>query len=100
MMLLVKILVIVYFLAVNCYSFSLMAIQKKQATATSPPKRKVTDKKILLSGTLGGALGVYISTFILKYRRDSILIMVLMPLLVAVTLYGIITAFIYGFWIR
>lgn len=99
MMLLIKILVIVYIVAINCYAFSLMSIQKNQNNNINK-KRKITDGKILLSGTLGGALGVYISTFILNYRRDSIFIMVLMPILFAINIFIVVSAFTSGFWLR
>ncbi|MBQ3235859.1 MAG: hypothetical protein IJA97_06860 [Clostridia bacterium] len=99
MILIIQILAVVYLLAVNFYAFMLMRLQKEQATNPNGVRRRITDGRILLSGTLGGALGVYLSTFILKYRRDSVLIMVLMPLLVAITAFIVVSAFLSGFWL-
>ena len=93
-------LISVYFLAVNFYAFTLMRLQKTQAVSNENPRRKITDKKIFLSGALGGALGVYLATFILKYRRDSLFIMVLMPILIALTILLIVTAFKFRVLIR
>ena len=99
MMLILKILAVVYILAINFYAFMLMKLQKNQTLSQAQPKRRISDGKILLSGTLGGALGVFLSTFILKYRRDSIMIMVLMPILTALTVYIIAMGFISNFWL-
>lgn len=98
-MLILKILAVVYILAINFYAFMLMKLQKNQTLSQAQPKRRISDGKILLSGTLGGALGVFLSTFILKYRRDSIMIMVLMPILTALTVYIIAMGFISNFWL-
>ena len=89
-----------YVLAINFYAFILMLLQKRQTAQSVAPRRKISDGKILLSGTLGGALGVFLSTFFLKYRRDSILIMVLMPIITAIYVYLILKLFSLGFFYR
>lgn len=100
MIVLLIVLLVVYVLAVNFYSFMLMLLQKKQSSLATKPKRVITDGKILLSAVLGGALSTFISTFLLKYRRDSILIMVVTPLLVAIQVFIVVSAFTSGFWLR
>ena len=63
-------------------------------------ERKIKDGKLFLTGALGGALGIFLSTFILSYRKDSLLLMVVMPLLIAVNVYFIILGFMtdFNFW--
>lgn len=61
---------------------------------------KIKDGKLFLTGAIGGALGIFISIFILSYRKDSLLLMVVMPLLIAVNVYFIILGFMtdFNFW--
>ena len=94
------ILLSTYVVAINFYAFVLMLLQKKQTNKNTSVHRKISDGKILLSGMLGGALGVFVSTFFLKYRRDSILIMVLMPIITAFYVYLILKLFSFGFFYR
>ena len=94
------ILLSTYVFAINFYAFILMLLQKRQVTHNANGNRKISDGKILLSGTLGGSLGVFLSTFFLKYRRDSLLIMVLMPIITAIYVYLILKLFSFGFFYR
>ena len=100
MTILIITLIAVYFIAVNFYAFMLMRLQKNQSVSEQNTQRKITDKRLFLSGAIGGALGVYLATFILKYRRDSLLIMVVMPLLIALTVFLAIAVFKLRVWIR
>ena len=90
----IKILVAVYIVAINVYSFLLMYIQKKQSqedTAT------VKDSRITIAALLGGALGVYISTFILRYRRESMFLMVVMPLIAVANAFAFVWVITYSY---
>ena len=91
MILLLRILFAVYILAINLYSFMLVRSQKIQRAETG--ESKINDVKIFLTGAIGGALGVFVSTFILSYRKDSLLFMVVMPLLIAVNVYFLVLGF-------
>lgn len=98
MVTLIKILLIVYIVAVNFYAFMLVRAQKIQNAEGG--ESKIKDGKLLLIGAMGGALGVFLSTFILSYRKDSMLLMVVMPLLVAINVYFLVISFIsdFNFW--
>ena len=98
MVTLIKILLIVYIVAVNFYAFMLVRAQKIQNAETG--ESKVKDAKLLLTGAIGGALGIFLSTFILSYRRDSLLLMVVMPLLIAINVYFLALGFMsdFNFW--
>ena len=97
MVTLIRILISVYFVSVNVYSFFLMRIQKTQVLSNN--NSTVKDGKLLLVGIMGGALGVFLSAFILSYRRDSMFIMIVMPILIALTVYVIVLGFISDFTI-
>ena len=98
MILLLRILLAVYLVSINFYAFMLMRSQKIQNLEGG--ESKIKDGKLFLTGALGGALGIFLSTFILSYRKDSLLLMVVMPLLVAVNVYFIILGFMtdFNFW--
>ena len=52
-----------------------------------------------VAALLGGAAGVYISMFTLKYRLRSLFFMVTMPVLTILNVYILITCFANNFWI-
>ena len=60
---------------------------------------KVSDGKLLLTGALGGALGIYIAMFVYKYRLTSFLLMVVMPIFIATYVYLLVIGFSNNFWI-
>ena len=90
-MTIIKVLLVVYAVAINLYAFMLLYLQKK-----SSEEKNIKDGKILLAGVLGGALGAYLSTFFLRYRRDSLFIMALMPVIATLNIY----LFLSGFYMR
>ena len=95
MIVLIRILIAVYLIAINFYAFMLVRAQKIQRIEDG--ESKVKDGKLFLTGAIGGALGIFISTFILSYRKDSLLLMVVMPLLFAVTAYFLVLGFMTDF---
>ena len=91
MLILIRVLVITYLVAINVYSFLLIVFQKKQVEENS--KQTIKDGKLFITGILGGALGVYLAMFILSYRLSNLFLMVTMPLLIVMTVYVIIVGF-------
>lgn len=94
MLTIIKVLIAVYIVAINVYAFLLMHIQKRQSTEAITT---VKDGRIFIVALLGGALAIYVSTFILRYRRDSMLIMVLMPMIATVNAFIFVTALTYDY---
>ena len=91
----IRILLIVYALAINVYAFTLLYTQKKHFIESG--EKKISDGKILLAALLGGAIGVYIGTFALSYRKESLFYMVLIPLVIAFYIYFVFMGFYSNF---
>lgn len=85
MTILIRILTVVYVAAINGYSFTLVKFQQKQEDECG--KEKIRDSKLLITALLGGALGIFISVFVLKYRTRSMFMMVIMPLIAVINAY-------------
>ncbi len=97
MLILVKILVIVYYLSINVYSFMLLRSQKKNEEDGNC--NKVRDGNLFVTAILGGALGIYVGAFILRFRTRSLFLMVFMPVLIVINLFFIIAGFVNEFWV-
>ena len=88
-------IIITYIVAINVYSFILIHTQKKQTLENV--ETTVKDGKLFIVGLLGRAVGIYIGTFIFKYRLNSMFLMVVMPLLIVVNAYFLIAGFLGNF---
>ena len=76
---------IVYIFAVNFYGFRLLKDQRDGYEAGEYKYKG--DGKIILAALLGGAISVYVSMFILRFRLSSFLLMVAMPLFAVLNFY-------------
>lgn len=97
-MLLLYILFGVYLIAVNIYSFMLVRSQK-QASHDRDHTPKNLNGKLLISGFLGGAIAAYAALFLLKFKTDNLLLMIILPILAVLNIYLIIILFRNGFFI-
>ncbi len=95
-MLLLYILFTVYILAVNFYAFLLVKSQKDESCGDET-KMNAGDGKLLLTALLGGAIGVYVTMFILRYRLKNMLLMILLPVIAVLNVYIFIVAYRSGF---
>lgn len=95
-MLLLYIIFIVYILAVNFYAVLLLRSQRDEF-GEDESKMKSGDGKLILTAILGGAVGIYVSMFIMRYRIKNLLLMILMPVIAVLNIYFIIVAFRSGF---
>lgn len=98
MTILFRILLAVYLISINLFSFLLVKTQKQQTIEKK--EYIISDGKILFSGALGGAVGAYIALFVLKHKRDSISLMVLLPIFIALNVYLIVTSVIVNFGVN
>lgn len=94
MLMFLKILLIVYLLAINVYSFILIKTQK---SAKEQGKPSESDGKLFVAGAMGGATSIYLAMFIFKYRLSNLFLMVAMPVLIAVNVYLVILCFSQNF---
>ena len=83
---LIYVLTIVYLISINFYGVLMLHFQKK-ARLSGEENASITDTKLFLIGLLGGAIGIFVFTFIFKYRTKSLMLMVFMPVLIALTAY-------------
>ena len=98
MLTLAYLLIIVYILAINFYGIIILKSQKD--TKANPDQcnpNPIGDAKLFITGFLGGALCIFVFMFILKYRLKSMGMMVLMPVLIALHSYLVVTLFTNGF---
>lgn len=84
------ILLAVYIVAVNFYSFWLVKTQREEVESGD---RSKGDSKILIAALLGGATAIYASMFAFRYRLESILLMILIPVLAVLNIYTFFLGF-------
>ncbi len=99
MLILAKIILIVYLLAINVYGFLLLSTQKKNKELGDEKAPKISDGKLFLCGLLGGSLTIYLCMFLLKYRLTNFLFMVIMPIFIALNGYVVFLCFSQNFGI-
>ncbi len=83
-MVLLYILLTVYIIAVNFYAYRFIREQRDSVDAGEPA---AGDGKIFLSAILGGAVTLFASLLIMKYRRSSFVLMVFLPLLAVLNIF-------------
>ena len=84
-MLFLYILFAVYIFAINFYAFRLLKTQRDAWEDGSAPNKG--DGKLILSAIMGGAIAVYVSMFLMKFRLSNLLLMILLPLLAVLNVY-------------
>ena len=93
-MILLYIIFAVYILAINFYAVLLL---KSQRDEYGEDDKKPGDGKLILTAILGGALAIYVSMFIMRYRLKNLLFMILMPVIAVLNIYFFYLAFRSGF---
>ena len=93
------VILITYIIAINLYGILMLRYQKENRENGDEENIGISDGKLLLTGFIGGALGLFIFMLLLKYRLKSLAMMVLMPVFIAINACTIIMAIQKGFWI-
>ena len=79
-MLMLYIMFAVYIAAVNVYSVMLVISQRNDCLSDEI-KPTYGDGKLLLAALLGGALGIYVTMFIIRFKLKNIVLMILLPII-------------------
>lgn len=95
-MVLLYVLFIVYILAINFYAVMLVRAQRDESV-DGDEKARSGDGKLILTAILGGAISIYVSMFIMRYRLKNLLLMILMPVIAVLNVYLAVVAFRSGF---
>ena len=94
-MVLLYVIFSVYILAVNFYAVMLLKSQRDNFGETD--NKPAGDGKLILTAILGGALAIYVSMFIMRYRLNNILLMILMPVIAVLNVWFFFLAYRSGF---
>lgn len=94
-MVLLYVILATYILAVNFYAVILIKSQRDEYGERDG--KPAGDGKLILTAILGGALAIYISMFVMRYRLKNLLLMILMPVLAVLNVWFFYLAFRSGF---
>lgn len=95
-MLLLYILFITYIVAINAYSVMLLLSLRNDYLADES-KLNSGDAKLILSALLGGAISIYVTMFITKFKIKNMLLMIILPVLAVLNVWIAVVAFRSGF---
>ena len=94
-MILLYIIFGVYIAAINFYAVMLIRAQRDEYGDNDSPK--TGDGKLILTAILGGAIALYVSMFLMRYRLKNLMLMILLPVIGVLNVYFFILAFRSGF---
>ena len=85
-----------YIVAVNVYSVMLLLTQRNEYLLDES-KLNSGDGKLFLSALLGGAIGIYVTMFITKFKLKNMVLMILLPVIAVLNVWFFVLAFKSGF---
>ncbi len=95
-MLLLYIIFAAYIIAVNVYSVMLL-LSLRNEYMLDESKLNTGDGKLILSAILGGAIGIYVTMFITRFKLKNMLLMILLPVIAVLNVWFCVLAFRSGF---
>jgi uncharacterized membrane protein YsdA (DUF1294 family) len=75
----------------------MLIISQKNDYLNDQTKLNSGDGRIILAAILGGAIGIYVTMFITKYKLKNILLMIIIPVIGVLNVYFFIVALRSGF---
>ncbi len=91
-MTLLYVLLSVYILAINFYSFRLVKTQHDDWEAGGDTFQR-QNGKLLLAALLGGAAAIYLTMFLLRFRLSNLLLMIVLPIFAVLNFYCFVLGF-------
>lgn len=85
-----------YIAAVNVYSVMLLLSQRNEFLSDED-KLHSGDGKLLLSALLGGAIGIYVTMFITRFKVKNMFLMIALPVIGVLNVWFFVLAFRSGF---
>ena len=95
-MLLLYIIFATYIAAVNVYSVMLLLSQRNEYLMDES-KLNCGDGKLILSALLGGAIGIYVTMFITRFKLKNMMLMIALPVIGVINVWFFVLAFRSGF---
>ena len=95
-MILLYLIFATYIVAVNVYSIILLLSQRNEYLLDES-KLHLGDGKLLLSALLGGAIGIYVTMFITRFKLKNMLLMISLPVIAVLNVWFCVLAFKSGF---
>ena len=95
-MILLYIIFAAYIIAVNVYSVMLLLAQRNEYMSDES-NLNAGDGKLILSALLGGAIGIYVTMFITRFKLKNMLLMILLPVIGVINVWLCVVAFSSGF---
>ncbi|MDE7301019.1 MAG: hypothetical protein K2N47_02505 [Clostridia bacterium] len=84
-----------YIIAVNVYSVMLLLSLREETVDEN--RLGAGDGKLILSAILGGAIGIYVTMFITKFKMKNMVLMILLPVIAVLNVWFAVLAFKSGF---
>lgn len=75
----------------------MLLLALKDESLTDETKLNSSDGKLILSALMGGAIGLYVTIFITKFKMKNMLLMVLLPVIAVLNVWFTVVAFKSGF---
>ncbi|MDE6585925.1 MAG: hypothetical protein K2K80_04520 [Clostridia bacterium] len=94
-MILLYVIFSVYILAVNFYAVLLIKSQRDNYGENN--NKPSGDGKLILTAILGGAIALYVSMFVMRYRINNLLLMILLPVIAVLNVWFFYLAYRSGF---
>lgn len=95
-MLLLYIIFAAYIIAVNVYSVMLL-LSLRNESLYDESRLNQGDGKLILSALLGGAIGIYVTMFITRFKLKNMVLMILLPVIAVLNVWFCVLAFRSGF---